>query len=25
VDLNSRHTQLAGKYGEKFRRLNEGR
>jgi imidazolonepropionase-like amidohydrolase len=25
VDLSSRHTQLAGKYGEKFRRLNEGR
>lgn len=25
VDLSSRHTQLAGKYGEKFRRLKEGR
>lgn len=25
VDLTSRHTQLAGKYGEKYRRLKEGR
>ena len=25
VDLSSRHTELAGKYGEKFRRLKEGR